>query len=162
VDHRDDLLKTRTQTVNRLHVVLTNLVAGGAGHDLTANQAAELLHGVRPRDAASKMLHALAVELISEVRHLDRRIIKAVSDIEVAVTASGTTLTELHGIGALTAGKIHHPLYHDDWCAKKERHLHSTPRRFAWAGIRSTERTGLSTAPCRGARDLWARLPAVL
>src|SRR5690242_4657421 len=41
VDHRDDLLKTRTQTVNRLHVVLTNLVAGGAGRELTADQAAE-------------------------------------------------------------------------------------------------------------------------
>jgi transposase len=31
VDHRDDLVKTRTQTVNRLHVVLTHLVPGGAG-----------------------------------------------------------------------------------------------------------------------------------
>ena len=26
VEHRDDLVKTRTQTVNRLHVVLTNLI----------------------------------------------------------------------------------------------------------------------------------------
>jgi len=29
VDHRDDLVKIRTQTVNRLHVVLTHLVPGG-------------------------------------------------------------------------------------------------------------------------------------
>ena len=28
VEHRDDLVKTRTQTVNRLHVVLTNLIPG--------------------------------------------------------------------------------------------------------------------------------------
>jgi transposase len=106
VDHRDDLLKTRTQTVNRLHVVLTNLVAGGAGRELTADHAAELLRGVRPRDAAGKTLRALAVELVGEVRQLDRRIVKAANNIEAAVTASGTTLTELHGIGVLTAGKI--------------------------------------------------------
>ena len=30
VEHRDDLVKTRTQTVNRLHVVLTNLIPAGA------------------------------------------------------------------------------------------------------------------------------------
>ena len=106
VEHRDDLVKTRTQTINRLHVVLTNLVPGGAGRDLTANHAAELLRGVRPRDAAAKTLRALAVDLVGEVRQLDRRITKAAKDIEAAVTACGTTLTQLHGIGALTAGKI--------------------------------------------------------
>jgi transposase len=106
VEHRDDLVKTRTQTVNRLHVVLTNLVPAGAGRNLTADHAAELLRGVRPHDAAGKTLRALAMDLVSEVRQLDRRIAKAARDIEIAVTASGTTLTELHGIGALTAGKI--------------------------------------------------------
>jgi transposase len=46
------------------------------------------------------------MDLVNEVRHLGRRIAKAANDIQTAVTASGTTLTELHGIGALTAGKI--------------------------------------------------------
>jgi transposase len=106
VEHRDDLVKTRTQTVNRLHVVLTNLIPGGAGRNLGADHAAELLRSVRPRDAAAKTLRALAVDLVSEVRQLDRRITKAATDIETVVSASGTTLTDLHGIGALTAGKI--------------------------------------------------------
>jgi transposase len=48
VDHRDDLVKTRTQTVNRLHVVLTKLVPAGAGRHLSADHAAEFLRGVRP------------------------------------------------------------------------------------------------------------------
>lgn len=48
----------------------------------------------------------MAVDLISEVRQLDRRIKKAATDIEAAVATSGTTLTQLHGVGALTAGKI--------------------------------------------------------
>lgn len=106
VEHRDDLVKTRTQTVNRLHVVLTNLVPAGAGRELTADHAAELLRGVRPRDLAGKTLRALAVDVVSEVRQLDRRIAKAAIDIETAVSASGTTLTKLHGIGTLTAAKI--------------------------------------------------------
>jgi transposase len=46
------------------------------------------------------------MDLVSEVRQLDRRIAKAATDIQTAVTASGATLTELHGLGALTAGKI--------------------------------------------------------
>jgi transposase len=61
---------------------------------------------VRPRDPAAKTLRALAMDLVSEVRQLDRRIAKAANDIQMAVSASGTTLTELHGLGALTAGKI--------------------------------------------------------
>jgi len=106
VDHRDDLVKTRTQTVNRLHVVLTNLIPAGAQRDLTAERAAELLRGIRPRDTAGKTLRGLAADLISEMRQLDQRIAKAAADVQTAVTASGTTLTELCGIGALTAGKI--------------------------------------------------------
>ena len=106
VEHRDDLVKTRTQTINRLHVVLTNLIPAGAQRDLTAERAAELLRGIRPRDTAGKTLRGLAADLISEIRQLDRRIAKAAADIQTAVTDSGTTLTELCGIGALTAGKI--------------------------------------------------------
>lgn len=106
IEHRDDLVKTRTQTINRLHVGLTHLIPGGAAPKLSAERAAELLRGVRPRDTAGKTMRGLAVDLISEVRHLDRRITKAAGDIQAAVSASGTTLTQLHGIGTLTAGKI--------------------------------------------------------
>ena len=106
VEHRDDLVKTRTQTVNRLHVVLTNLVPGGAGRHLSADHAGQLLRSVRPRETAGRTLRALAADLISEIRQLDRRITKATKDIDAAVSASGTTLTHLHGVGALIAGKI--------------------------------------------------------
>ncbi len=106
VEHRDDRVKTRTQTINRLHVVLTRLVLAGARRHPSADHAAELLRGVRPRDAAAETLRALAMDLVSEVRQLNRRIAKAANDIQMAVSASGTTLTELPGLGALSAGKI--------------------------------------------------------
>jgi transposase len=106
VDHRDDLVKTRTQTINRLHVVLSNLIAGGACPNLTADRAAESLRAIRPRDHAGKALRGLAVDLIGEVRQLDKRIAKATADISTAISESGTTLTQLVGIGSLNAAKI--------------------------------------------------------
>lgn len=106
VEHRDDLVKTRTQTVNRLHVVLAHLIPAGASRNLTAERAGELLRGILPRDTAGKTLRSLAADLVTEVRQLDRRITKAAADIRAAVTESGTTLTDLCGIGALTAGRI--------------------------------------------------------
>ena len=90
-EHRDDLVKTRTQTINRLHVVLTHLIPGGSWTQVNCRARRRTVRGVRPRDIAGKTMRALAVDLISEIRHLDRRIIKATGDIQAAVTASGTT-----------------------------------------------------------------------
>ncbi len=106
VEHRDDLVKTRTQTVNRLHVLLTHLTPAGAPRGLTADRAAEILHQIRPREPAARTLRTLAVDLVAKIRQLDRRIAKAATDIATAVEASGTTLTELSGIGTLNAAKI--------------------------------------------------------
>jgi transposase len=106
VEHRDDLVKTRTQTINRLHVLLTHLIPAGAPRGLTADRAADILRQIRPRDLAAKALRSLAMDVIVEIRHLDRRITKAAADIDTALSASGSTLTQLCGIGTLTAAKI--------------------------------------------------------
>jgi transposase len=106
VEHRDDLVRTRTQTVNRLHVLLTQLLPAGAPTALTAETAAELLRRVRPQAPLQRTLRRLAADLITEVRRLDRRIAAAGDDIATAVTAAGCTLGQLHGIGTLLAGKI--------------------------------------------------------
>jgi transposase len=50
-------------------------------------------------------LHRLSL-LVTEIRHLDRRSNAANTEIADAVQASRSTLTELRGIGDLTAGKI--------------------------------------------------------
>jgi len=106
VEHRDDVVHTRTQTVNRLHVLLTQLLPGGAPRQLDADTAARLLRTVRPRASGPRTLRRLAAELVTEIRHLDRRIATATTDISTAVADSATTLTQLRGIGDLTAGKI--------------------------------------------------------
>jgi transposase len=106
VEHRDDVVKTRTQTVNRLHALLTRLLPAGAPRQLTADTATQLLRPVRPRSITARTLRRLATELITEIRHLDRRISVANTEITHAVQASRSTLTELRGIGHLNAGKI--------------------------------------------------------
>ena len=92
VEHRDDVVHTRTQTVNRLHVLLTQLLPGGAPRQLDADTAARLLRTVRPRASGPRTLRRLAAELITEIRHLDRRIAAATTEISTAV-----------------AGQRHHP-----------------------------------------------------
>lgn len=100
VEHRDDVVKTRTQTVNRLHVLLAQLLPAGAPRGLSADTAAQLLRPVRPRGIAARTLWRLAAELITEIRHLDRRITVANTYITAAVQASRSTLTQLRGSNA--------------------------------------------------------------
>jgi transposase len=105
-EHRDDLVRTRTQTLNRLHVLLAQLIASGLPHKLTADTAAAALRTIRPRTLLARTVRRLAVELLAELRRLDRRITEATATLSAAVAASGTTLTELHGIGDVMAAKI--------------------------------------------------------
>ena len=47
-EHRDDLVKARTQTVNRLHVLLAHLIPGGAPRELTADRQRACCAGFGP------------------------------------------------------------------------------------------------------------------
>lgn len=105
-EHRDDLVRARTQTVNRMHVLLVQLVASGLPRKLTAETASVALRSIRPRTLLARTLRQLAVELLAELRRLDRRIAQATGTLSAAVAASGTTLTELHGIGEVMAANF--------------------------------------------------------
>lgn len=74
VDRRDWLGRARTDTVNRLHALLLDLVAGGANKHLTAIQARSLLATVRPRDVVGRTRRQLAAELITELAVIDKKI----------------------------------------------------------------------------------------
>jgi hypothetical protein len=76
-EHRDDLVRNRTPTVNRLHVLLAQLIPSGLPRKLTAETAAAALRTIRPRTLLARTLRRLAVELLAELRRLDRRITEA-------------------------------------------------------------------------------------
>ena len=105
-EHRDDLVRTRTQLINRLHALLVKLVPSGLTRGLTADAASDALRRVRPREPLARTLRTIAVDLVAELRRLDRRIGEATQALSAAVTASKTTLTELLGVGDVVAAKL--------------------------------------------------------
>ena len=84
----------------------TKLVPAGLPRKLTADIAAKALRAVRPQNVLGCRLRGLAVDLVAEIRRLGRRIAAVADQISATVADSGTTFTELHGIGDLPAAKI--------------------------------------------------------
>ncbi|MFC3499924.1 IS110 family transposase [Micromonospora krabiensis] len=105
-DRRDELGRARTQTINRLHRLLLELLPGGAKKFLSAPQARALIATVKPRDIVGKTRRRLAVELISELEGIDKKIKAAEKDLKELVAARGSTLMELHGIGPSGAARL--------------------------------------------------------
>ena len=105
-ERREDLVAERTRSLNRLHVLLRDLLSDPVGKQLSADAAARLLRRARPRHPAGRVRRRLASELVRDVRALNRRIADLGESIEVEVEASGTTLTEVFGVGPILAAKI--------------------------------------------------------
>jgi transposase len=62
---REDLVAARTQTINRLHRLLMDLVPGGARRNLTVKRAATLLAAVTPAGTPAVIRWQLAGDLIA-------------------------------------------------------------------------------------------------
>jgi transposase len=100
---RQDLVAARTQTINRLHRLLMDLVPGGARRNLTAKRAAALLVAVTPAGAPAVTRWQLATELVTDIGQLELRIAMVEARIKAAVAESKTTLVELFGVGPVLA-----------------------------------------------------------
>ena len=65
------------------------------------------MRGIRPKGGASARLRRrLASEVLRDVRTLDRKIADLSGRIEAEVEASGTTLTQIFGVGPILAARI--------------------------------------------------------
>jgi hypothetical protein len=78
---------------------LLELIPGGAKKDLSAAQAKVLLASVRPRDVVGKARRRVAAELIADLARMYQRSKAADKELTALLAATGTTLTDLHGIG---------------------------------------------------------------
>jgi transposase len=105
-ERREDLVAERTRALNRLHALLRDLLPGGVARSLSADRAARILRGIRPKDASARLRRRLASEVLRDVRTLNRKIADLNGRIEAEVEASGTTLTEIFGVGPILAAKI--------------------------------------------------------
>jgi transposase len=82
-------------------------VPGGIAGTLSADRAARILRGIRPQEgSSSRVRRRLASEVLRDVRTLDRKIADLNERIEAEVQASGTTLTQIFGIGPILAARI--------------------------------------------------------
>ncbi len=105
-ERREDLVAERTRALNRLHVLLRDLLSDGVAKGLSAEAAAKLLRRACPGHAAGRTRKRLASELVRDVRTLDRKVASLDERIREEVEASGPTLTEVFGVGPILAAKI--------------------------------------------------------
>jgi transposase len=103
--HRD-LARTRNQVACRLHAVLCDLVPGGHQKEISAAQAARILAQATPSGAVALARAELAAEFLADLRHLDAQLRETRKKLAAAVKTSGTTLTQVFGVGPVIAGTI--------------------------------------------------------
>jgi transposase len=105
-ESRMNLAQSRVRLINQLHALLRELLAGGAPTDLSASAAAELLRRVRPAGDVERVRKQIATGLVAQIRSVDALLKSNAKQISEFVAASGSTLTDTVGIGAITAGRL--------------------------------------------------------
>jgi transposase len=105
-DRRDELSHLRVQTVNRLQRLLTELIPGGAKRDLSALQAKRLLATVKPRSLVGKTIRRMATEEITDLVAVDAKLKAIKKELRAEVTARGSHLMDLFGVGPAGAARI--------------------------------------------------------
>ena len=103
--HRD-LGRAKNQVACRLHAVLCELVPGGVPEEITAAQATRILRSATPSGTAGQARSDLAAELLEDMCRLDAQIRESKKKLATAVRASGTTVTEIFGVGPVIAATV--------------------------------------------------------
>ncbi|HEX6301408.1 MAG TPA: IS110 family transposase [Acidimicrobiia bacterium] len=98
-----ELTGLRTQAVCRLHAVLTLLRPGGMSRRLSADKASRMLQGMRNLDVIGEHRKTMAKTHLADIRRIDRELKANKKQIRIAVAASGTTVSEIYGVGPIVA-----------------------------------------------------------
>jgi transposase len=101
-----DLSRARNQVACRLHAALCELIPGGLAKETYADQADQLLREAEPRGAVQQARAELAAELVADLRRADELLRETKKKLATAVRASGTTLTEVFGVGPVIAATV--------------------------------------------------------
>jgi transposase len=98
-----ELTALRTQAVSRLHAVLMLLRPGGMTQRLSADKAARMLGGMRNLDPIGEQRRIMARTHLVDIRRWDREIKTNKVLISKEVATSGTTVTDVYGVGPIVA-----------------------------------------------------------
>jgi transposase len=101
-----DLSNRRTRLVARLHALAVELSPGGIAKRLNSTDAGKFLAAVTPTDPVGRLRKDLIAELAADIAGLEAQIKQSERRIGDAVAASGTTLTDIFGIGPIIAAML--------------------------------------------------------
>jgi transposase len=103
--HRD-MARLRNRHCSRLHALLLELEAGGIGVKISVTNASGLLDRIDVIGEASRYRVLVAREDVDDIARLHATLRASKKRIAVAVTASGTSVTNIVGVGPIGAATI--------------------------------------------------------
>ena len=101
-----DLGRQRSRVICRLHSLFAELAPGGIAKEMYVSDAEALLAKVQPETPVQQMRFDLVLELLDDVRRLDSQIKASHRRIRMAVKASGTSVTDIYGVGPIHAAAL--------------------------------------------------------
>ena len=106
LERRWRIVSTRQRILVAIHEQLVKLVPGGVPRNLSANKTAAALRKIRPTDPVGAMRRQTVVELLAELRSLDRKRKTIDAELGQALADYGTCLTRIEGVGPVAAATI--------------------------------------------------------
>ena len=103
--HRD-VARLKNKAACRLHALLAELAAGGLSSEMTVNKANSLLENVEGTDEVTRQRIMIATELVDDIARFETQMRASKKRIATAVSASGTSLCDIRGIGPIGAAII--------------------------------------------------------
>lgn len=105
-ERRENLSNSRTRTVNQLHALLRDLLAGGAPTALSPAKAEAAIENFTPLTATDTQRLVLVRDLIDDLRRFDRQLRSNSAQAKKLLDEHGTRLREIDGIGEVVATRI--------------------------------------------------------
>jgi transposase len=103
--HRD-MAQLRNKWCSRLHALLLEVTAGGIGTKISVTKASRLLDSIDAGDETVRYRVMIAREVVDDIGRLDASLKASKARIAAAVQASGTTITDIVGVGPVGAATI--------------------------------------------------------
>jgi transposase len=101
-----DISRAKSRACCRLHALVAELVPGGIRKEVVVNQAEQILAGIAATSATQRQRLDLANDTLSEIVMLDDRAKRNKTRITDEVIASGSSITEIFGVGPILAAMI--------------------------------------------------------
>jgi transposase len=101
-----DMSNQRTRLVARLHALAVELSPGGISKRLNSTDAAKFLATITPGDPVAQLRWDLIGDIATDIANLEAQIKRSEHRIHDAVRASGTTLTDIFGVGPIIAAML--------------------------------------------------------